>query len=495
MPNVNVKWGKEKYEVLLDFDEPPLVFKSQLFALTGVPPDRQKVVVKGKTLGDESWTGITISEGAMIMMMGSADAVPAPPKPEDEKKEIAENEEKTVKLPSGLKNLGNTCYMNSVLQSFKTIPEIKYGLQRLNQAGQETDVNKKMAMAVKSVYEMLDNPRRTADEPLVPFFMLQALHSILPQFSSRDEHGHLEQQDANECFSEIQRMLLSALSANKDLVGKDIREFFRGRYQVTQKCLESDEEPIQKTTEEFYQLSCFLSPEVRYIQSGIKEKLSGEIEKTSTALGRNAKWERNVLIDRLPAYVSVQMVRFFYKESSQVNAKILKDVKFPMILDLCDICTPALQERLRPARDAVKKEEDAKIERMRKQKMDGTDPKTVEDDGKPLPFSFPDDEGSNNSGFYELKAVITHKGRSSNSGHYVAWVRLDEDKWAMCDDEHVSPVTSEQVLKLSGGGDWHCAYVLLYGPRIVKEYPELKEEKENANISEQTKEVETMQTN
>lgn len=46
MPNVNVKWGKEKYEVSLDFDEPPLVFKSQLFALTGVPPDRQKVVVK-----------------------------------------------------------------------------------------------------------------------------------------------------------------------------------------------------------------------------------------------------------------------------------------------------------------------------------------------------------------------------------------------------------------------------------------------------------------
>ncbi|KAK6051906.1 hypothetical protein COOONC_10588 [Cooperia oncophora] len=63
----------------------------------------------------------------------------------------------------------------------------------------------------------------------------------------------------------------------------------------------------------------------------------------------------------------------------------------------------------------------------------------------------------------------------------------------MCDDEHVSPVTSDQVLRLSGGGDWHCAYVLLYGPRIVKEYPELKEEKEN--IVEQTKEVETMQTN
>ena len=38
------------------------------------------------------------------------------------------------------------------------------------------------------------------------------------------------------------------------------------------------------------------------------------------------------------------------------------------------------------------------------------------------PFSFPDDQGSNNSGFYELQAVLTHKGRTSSSGHYVAWV-------------------------------------------------------------------------
>lgn len=42
-----------------------------------------------------------------------------------------------------------------------------------------------------------------------------------------------------------------------------------------------------------------------------------------------------------------------------------------------------------------------------------------------LPTSFENDPGSCNSGFYELKAVITHKGRASNSGHYIAWyVRL-----------------------------------------------------------------------
>lgn len=63
--------------------------------------------------------------------------------------------------------------------------------------------------------------------------------------------------------------------------------------------------------------------------------------------------------------------------------------------------------------------------------------------------------------------MITHKGRSSDSGHYVSWVRICGNKWVMCDDDEVHPVSEEDILKLSGGGDWHCAYVLLYGPKLL----------------------------
>lgn len=34
--------------------------------------------------------------------------------------------------------------------------------------------------------------------------------------------------------------------------------------------------------------------------------------------------------------------------------------------------------------------------------------------------------GSNNSGYYDLQAVLTHQGRSSSSGHYVGWVKRKE---------------------------------------------------------------------
>merc|ERR1712170_302449 len=65
-------------------------------------------------------------------------------------------------------------------------------------------------------------------------------------------------------------------------------------------------------------------------------------------------------------------------------------------------------------------------------------------------YSFDDDVGSSNSGYYILQAVLTHKGRSSNSGHYVGWVRQKGDIWLKCDDDEVSPVHEEDVLKLSG---------------------------------------------
>lgn len=58
---VKVKWGKETYPDLeVNTDEPPMLFKAQLFALTGVQPERQKVMLKGVTLKDEDWKNFSL---------------------------------------------------------------------------------------------------------------------------------------------------------------------------------------------------------------------------------------------------------------------------------------------------------------------------------------------------------------------------------------------------------------------------------------------------
>jgi len=66
------------------------------------------------------------------------------------------------------------------------------------------------------------------------------------------------------------------------------------------------------------------------------------------------------------------------------------------------------------------------------------------------------------TGRYELTGVLTHKGRSADSGHYVAWVKQADGSWVLFDDDELHIRTAEDVLALNGGGDWHMAYLLMY---------------------------------
>lgn len=100
-------------------------------------------------------------------------------------------------------------------------------------------------------------------------------------------------------------------------------------------------------------------------------------------------------LSRLPGYLTIQMVRFYYKEKESVNAKVLKvglqfptfslskwsltsnlelkllfcfpllqDVKFTMTLDVYELCTAELQEKMLPIRSKFKEVEDKKLEKQ-----------------------------------------------------------------------------------------------------------------------------------
>jgi ubiquitin carboxyl-terminal hydrolase 14 len=73
---------------------------------------------------------------------------------------------------------------------------------------------------------------------------------------------------------------------------------------------------------------------------------------------------------------------------------------------------------------------------------------------------------ANNHGVYDLWAVLSHQGRDSDGGHYIAFIRQseDEDDWLEFDDDKVSRRNSEDVKKLSGAGgvDWHIAYMVQF---------------------------------
>lgn len=73
----------------------------------------------------------------------------------------------------------------------------------------------------------------------------------------------------------------------------------------------------------------------------------------------------------------------------------------------------------------------------------------------------------NNTGMYELFAIVSHKGRSADGGHYIGYVKETEDKWLRYDDDKVDYCNNDEIKKLSGkgGSDASISYILLYRTR------------------------------
>lgn len=49
-----------------------------------------------------------------------------------------------------------------------------------------------------------------------------------------------------------------------------VEQFLGGKFDIEMKCIEAADEPATKTTENFLQLTCFISPEVKYMHSGLR---------------------------------------------------------------------------------------------------------------------------------------------------------------------------------------------------------------------------------
>jgi ubiquitin carboxyl-terminal hydrolase 14 len=398
---IRVKYGKDVHDLQVDTTAPVAVFKAQLEQLTGVPSNRQKIMgVKGGQLKDDAvLADVGLSSAKPLMLIGSADGVPEKPSTDQVFAEDAKasGHTKTEIMSNGLVNLGNTCYMNSSVQALRMIPEFR---SRLNASTHP------LAKALGSLYNHLDTTR----QPLPPALFWTALMGSYPQFARTSDRGFPMQHDAQETLSCI-------LEVSGDLQAED--SLFRG---TTVDATGADEEP-------FSMLRCHISQEVTILEAGIERSLGDR------------------KISHLPPYIIVHLARFAWRQDTNENAKVLRPVTFPMVMDLQPFCTAELKAKLEPARVNIKQRRETEMQRQR----NPTETAEVVADAGQDPVS----------GYYELAAAVSHKGRTLDGGHYIAWAKK-QGAWLVFDDDNVARVTEDDVGRLRGVGEAHIAYVLVF---------------------------------
>lgn len=481
---IQIKHAGKTYDVDVDEEEKGEVLKMQLYSLTGVPPERQKILIKGGQLKDDVIiSSLGLKQNQVIMMLGTAGELPRQP---TERPQFLEDMTmgqlaQRHMTPNGLVNMGNSCYINSTVQALKTIPELRERLNnyRGNRAGGGNSSllsGSNGTNLTASLRDLFEDMNRTIGA-FPPLSFLNTLRQNHPQFQERGSDGQFKQQDAEEAWSSILQSL------RRDL-GSFIDNYFNGQFETSLKSDETDE-PAKSGSENFNKLDCHISKDTNFLRDGLLEGLKETVEKNNESLGRNSSYTLTKRVSRLPKYLTVHFIRFFWKRDIGKKSKILRKVQFPFNYDATELCTDELQQKLLPAREKLREIEREAIELKRAAKRakhhehDEELSNSINREGEISPSKrkelevklqesihedLKDDKSANSTGLYQLKAVVTHKGPDADSGHYQAFVRNEkkEGKWWKFDDDKASEVDDDKVEALSGGGESDSALILLY---------------------------------
>ncbi|XP_014249270.1 ubiquitin carboxyl-terminal hydrolase 48-like isoform X2 [Cimex lectularius] len=344
-----------------------------------------------------------------------------------EQKESSEDDDVDIELREtdsfvGLKNLGATCYVNSLLQLWFHNLAFRNGILLW-------DPKEDPLEALDTKIE--NDHVQDVVEPRTAVGHLQLLFALM-QFSrqkSIDPSGFIRslnlepsmQQDAQE-FS---KLFISLLEDNlgqqsNPLVQNLIVNNFRGEYSYITRCSNCMKESVSPSM--FYELELNVKGNKTLhesLQEFLKEEyLDGTNMYSCRYCQDKQEASRFIRLDKLPPVLNLQLMRFIYDRQKGHKKKLNTCIQFPDSLDMSPYLNPPDKEKV------------------------------------PV--------------LYNLSAVLIHKGPSAYSGHYIAHI-CDQTSgtWYKFNDEHVEKMEGKK-LKLGANDDDEEGSKKVKQPRLAK---------------------------
>ncbi|EGC31790.1 hypothetical protein DICPUDRAFT_6348, partial [Dictyostelium purpureum] len=304
-------------------------------------------------------------------------------------------------IGAGLYNIGNTCFMNSVLQCLT----YSSALANYMISGEHSKncTNKSFCVFCSLEIHIIASHQATG-KSITPLVIAKNIEKVAPTFRiGRQEDSHeffcfVIDSLQKVCLAKFPKGSISPRDSMTTVIGSIFGGYLRSQVKCTVCQYESN------TFDEFMDL-CVEINQANSLTKGLQnfvkpEILDGENGYKCKKCKKLVKAEKSLQIEISPPVLTVQIKRFSFLNS--YGGKDNKHIQFCQTLDLSPYMTQ-----------------------------------------------------TNDHSIYDLNSVLVHLGDSTNSGHYYCYVKGSNGVWYKMDDSMVSQVSLQTVLRSK-------AYMLFY---------------------------------
>ena len=323
----------------------------------------------------------------------------------------------------GMRNLGNTCYINSIIQLLFMIPNFRYSIIDAND-------NQK---PIKNDFLDDDNLLHQLQK-IFTYLLFTSYGEVIPKdfiISSKDKNDLTKDSKNSNKMGDCQEFFINFCdkiekSLNKTKYKYLIDNLFLGKICHRKKCNAC--KAINYNFEQFYQITLEIK-NLNNIYESLDNYISEEIIDSYKCSNceKIVQLKKNSLISSLPNILVIHLKRIIFNMEGKLE-KIYSKFEFPEILNLKKYC---IENITNENENIYNKKDDYYI--------------------------------------YNLKCVIIHKG-GAEGGHYINIIKDDKDKWYKFDDSKIKNFDMKNLEEQCFGGEnqtikdpkKYSAYLLFY---------------------------------